>query len=72
MVGMGFEPMKHNACELKSHPFDRSGNLPYLDICVMFLSSFIYLIYFDLLLLINILYYFNIKNECYIDNIITI
>ena len=25
---MGVEPTKHDACDLKSHPFDRSGMLP--------------------------------------------
>jgi hypothetical protein len=41
MVGMGFEPMKHYASDLESLPFDRSGNLPYLYIVSIVLSSFI-------------------------------
>ena len=28
MDGTGFEPAKHNASDLKSDPFDHSGNHP--------------------------------------------
>ena len=31
MVAVGFEPTKHNAGDLKSPPFDRSGTLPNIN-----------------------------------------
>ena len=41
MVGTRFELVKLYACDLESHPFDRSGNLPHLYKFAMFLSSFV-------------------------------
>ena len=32
VVAMGFEPMKHDACELESHPVDRTW-VHYLILC---------------------------------------
>ena len=36
MIAVGFEPTKHDARELESLPFDRSGTLPltYKSLCL--------------------------------------
>ena len=36
IVRVGFEPTKHFACDLKSHPFDRSGIIRVIDIYELF------------------------------------
>jgi hypothetical protein len=46
MIGVGFEPTKLNAMDLKSIPFDRSGNLPNLNIILFEFSSTFKIIFF--------------------------
>ena len=43
VVMMGFEPTKHNASDLESLPFDRSGTLPILLRKILFLPDNLWL-----------------------------